>query len=150
MTRAGLAVALAAALALAGAAAVRLWPVSPTWHEDPATVAPPRADNHWLLRDGDGNGPSLRIAQPPEAVARRLAEVAAATPGTRRIAGEGLWTTWLTRSRLMGFPDTTSVLIRADGEGSEVLIYARSRLGGYDWGVSRARAEAWAAALGAP
>ncbi len=139
-----------AALALAGVIAIRFWPVPDRWHEDPARVLPPGDRNHWLLRDGDGDAPALRLAMPPDAVAARLAAIASATPRTRRIGGGGLWTTWLTRSRLMGYPDTTSVLIRPDGSGSEVLIYARSRLARYDWGVSRARAEAWAAALAAP
>jgi uncharacterized protein (DUF1499 family) len=149
LSRGGLILTLAAALALGAAVAIRLWPVPDGWHEDPGAVVPPRAANHWLMRDGAA-APALRLALPPDAVADRLAAVAAATPRTRRIGGEGLWTTWLTRSRLIGWPDTTSVLIRPNGAGSEVLVYARSRLSGYDWGVNRARAEAWAVALAAP
>lgn len=148
MTRLGLILGLAA-LALAGAAAIRLWPAPQHWHADPATVTPPRQPNHWLMRDG-ADAPAIRVALAPDAAAAKLARIAAATPRTRLLAGGGLWTTWLTRSRLMGYPDTTSVLIRPDGTGSEVLIYARSHIGYRDMGVNRARAEAWAAAMTAP
>jgi hypothetical protein len=151
MNRLLIALAVLAAVTAAAAVAVRLVPPAPGWHSDPATVVPPASPNRWLLRDGGGgDAPALRLPQPPEAVAARLAQVAGATPRTRLLAGEGLFTTWLTRSRLMGFPDTTSVLIRPDGTGSEVLIYARSIIGRSDLGVNRARAEAWAAALAAP
>jgi uncharacterized protein (DUF1499 family) len=148
VTRLGLILGLAA-LALAGVAAIQLWPAPQRWHTDPATVIPPGRRNHWLMRDG-ADAPAIRLDLAPDAAAAMLARIAEATPRTRLVSGGGLWTTWLTRSRLMGYPDTTSVLIRPDGTGSEVLIYARSHIGYRDLGVNRARAEAWAAAMTAP
>jgi uncharacterized protein (DUF1499 family) len=148
---AGSRLALLVALLLGAIVGVRLWPPQPGWHEDPATVAAPAAPNHWLMRDGAGaEAPAIRLPLPPDAAAARLAAIAGATPRTTLLADAGGFATWVTRSRIWGFPDTTSVRILPDGGGSLALLYARSRLAGFDWGVSRARAEAWAAALAAP
>ena len=73
--------------------------------------------------------PALRLAQPPAEVAARLEAIALATPRTVRVAGEGLWVTYVTRSALWGFPDYTSVKVVPDGAGSVVTIFARARFG---------------------
>lgn len=93
-------------------------------------------------------GASLRLSlgkgQPP-AVLARLDRVAMATPRTDRLAGtvaEGR-ITWVTRSRLWGFPDYTTAEVRPDG----VYIYARQRFGSRDMGVNAARLEGWLASL---
>lgn len=126
---------------LAGAAAwVRLAPSDPArWHTDPALGA-----------EGP-NSATLRLtlpAPPPEALAR-LAAVAEATPRTTRLAGrpEDGRITWITRSRLWGFPDYTSAAAVPAAEGSEIILHARSRFGASDRGVNRARLAAWATAL---
>lgn len=75
-----------------------------------------------------------------------LAAVAAAWPRTRLLAGsikEGRLT-YVTRSRLWGFPDYTTIEQRPDG----VAIYARLRFGRSDLGVNGERVKAWIAALG--
>ncbi len=131
-------------LVAAGAAWVRLAPSDPArWHVDPAGAAP-----------GPGRyvaGPAGdRPALPGGAdTLERLAALAEATPRTRLLAGsvaEGR-ITWITRSRLWGFPDyTTAALCGPDG--AEVCIHARLRFGRDDLGVNRARVEGWLAALG--
>lgn len=68
------------------------------------------------------------------------------TPRTTVLAGsveEGM-VTYLTRSRVFGFPDYTTV--RQAGERLE--IYGRLRFGASDLGVNAARIDAWLRRLG--
>lgn len=58
--------------------------------------------------------------------------------------------TFVVRSRAFGFPDAISVRALPEGAGTTLAIWSRSRFGGYDWGVNRARVERWVAALGTP
>ncbi|WP_243614316.1 DUF1499 domain-containing protein [Shimia aestuarii] len=51
--------------------------------------------------------------------------------------------TYITRSRMIGFPDYTTVL----QAGEELLIHARSRFGRRDFGVNAVRVERWIDAL---
>jgi hypothetical protein len=127
---------VAAALALY----IRFAPNDPArWHVDPVAVPDPtqpmfaRADR--VLPD------------PPEVVAVRLAQVAAAD-GADVLAGGGLHTTWVSRTRLMRYPDFTSVRLEPAEGGTRLVAFARSRFGGNDWGVNRARLDRWLAALG--
>ncbi|SNX70522.1 uncharacterized protein SAMN05878503_10688 [Cereibacter ovatus] len=144
---------LLALVLLTGAAAayVRLAPNDPArWHADPATVAGRNTANSILVADG-GDLPPLHLPLPADQVAARLDTVAAATSRTSPFAGEGLHRTWLTRTRLWGFPDFTSVrLIPAPDGGTFVTIFARARFGHSDLGVNRARVEDWLARLQSP
>jgi uncharacterized protein (DUF1499 family) len=135
-------------LALLGVAIwVRLAPSAPAdWHVDPASVAERGPRNSFLVAPG-GDAAPLFLPVPPEEAARRLDAIALATPRTTRLAGEGVFATYLTRSALFGFPDYTSVLVRPAPGGSELLVFARSRFGDGDMGVNRKRVEAWLAAL---
>lgn len=68
-----------------------------------------------------------------------------ATPRTQVLAGSvdtGL-VTYVTRSRIWGFPDVTSVRAQDVEGGSQLLIYARPRIGDYDWGVNGKRVNQW-------
>ncbi len=116
------------------------------WHIDPASNPPRGPRNSYLLAPG-GDGEPLRLALPPAEAAARLDAVALATPRTTRLAGQGTFTTYITRSALFGFPDYTSVLIRPVEGGSELFIFARSRFGDGDLGVNRARVADWIARL---
>lgn len=51
--------------------------------------------------------------------------------------------TYITRSRLWGFPDYTTVEARS----GLIVIHGRLRFGSSDMGVNRARVEGWIAAL---
>ena len=125
-----------AIIALLGVLAlIRLAPSDASWHLDPTSTTAPATPNHWLV-----DAP-LDLA--PEAAAAKLAAVAMSTPRTTLLAGQGLHTTWITRSTMMGYPDYTSVMITPTATGSEISIFARSRFGHSDFGVNRARVESW-------
>jgi hypothetical protein len=135
-------------LALLGFAAwVRLAPSDPAvWHVDPGTVTERGPRNSFLLAVG-GDAAPLELPLPPDQVAVRLESIALATPRTVRLAGQGDFVTYVTRSAAFGFPDYTSIRIRPTATGSQVLIFARSRFGDGDLGVNRARVENWIAKL---
>ncbi|MCX7646612.1 MAG: DUF1499 domain-containing protein [Rhodobacteraceae bacterium] len=134
---------VALALVLAGAAAwVRLAPSDPAhWHTDPVLGT---------------EGPNSHVAQafvalPPAAALAALDRIARATPRTQRLAGspeEGR-ITYVTRSALWGFPDYTTVAALPEGAGTTLVLHARSRFGGHDWGVNAARVTDWLARLAA-
>jgi hypothetical protein len=86
----------------------------------------------------------IEAADPAETL-RRLDSIALDTPGTQRLAGspeEGR-ITWITRSKLWGFPDYTTAEAGPDG----VFVFARLRFGKSDLGVNAARLTAWLAEL---
>jgi hypothetical protein len=133
-----------AVLGAAGAAWVRLAPAEPArWHADPLTAPDPATPNFARLAPGAVTGAGLMA---------RADAAMLALPRTRRIAGsvaEG-WATYETRSRLMGYPDYTSIrVIPAEG-GETLAAFARSRFGHGDLGVNAARLAALRAALAAP
>jgi len=89
-----------------------------------------------------------RVAGDGAAVLAQLDEIALATPRTTRLAGsveDGI-ITYVTRSRVMGFPDYTTVHL-IGGEAPRIAIHARLRFGQSDLGVNRARVEDWLAQL---
>ncbi|HQY43844.1 MAG TPA: DUF1499 domain-containing protein [Paracoccaceae bacterium] len=86
------------------------------------------------------------------AVLERLDRIAMASPRTARLAGrpeEGR-ITWITRSRVFGFPDYTTAEVRAEGPVTVVTFYARARYGRGDFGVNAARLGDWVSRLGGP
>jgi uncharacterized protein (DUF1499 family) len=128
-----------------GAAAIVAWvrlaPVDVArWHVDPVTAPDPATPNFARLAPGVVTGADLMA---------KADAVMLAMPRTRRIAGsvaEG-WATYETRSRLMGYPDYTSIrVIPAEG-GETLAAFARSRFGYSDLGVNAARLAALRAAL---
>jgi uncharacterized protein (DUF1499 family) len=132
-----------AAAALAGW--IRLAPLDPAqWHRDPLAVPDPATPNFARIV------PGVIAAPDGGALAARVAAAMAALPRTRLLAesdGGGM-TTWVTRSRIMGYPDLTTIRILPAPEGGVTLAaLARSRWGRSDLGVNRARLEALAAAL---
>jgi len=69
-----------------------------------------------------------------------------AEPRTHVLAGsvESGLVTYITRSKVIGFPDYTTVQQRGD----TLALHARLRYGKSDMGVNKARVERWLAALG--
>ena len=119
------------AVAVAGMAYVRLAPSDPArWHRMPE-VSGDKRFNSGVIR---------QVSAGPEGLAR-LDAIIRDTPRTRVLAGsvgEGM-VTYVTRSRVMGFPDYTTVR-----QADDMLeIYARLRFGRSDLGVNRARVEGW-------
>lgn len=131
--------ALLLVLILGFAAYVRLAPSDPSrWHRpvpDLALGDHPREGSFATVRDGAD----------PDALAR-IDAAARATPRTTVLAGsvaEGR-ITYVTRSRLWGFPDYTTV----EQSGDRITLYGRLRFGRGDMGVNKARIEGWLAQAG--
>lgn len=141
MRMTGWSVLFALAALVAGAAWVRLAPVDPArWHADLGVpgFAPDRGVLVCL-------GPE-RLAGDPAGALARLDAIARATPRTVPVAGSAAegHVTWMTRSRLFGFPDFTTAQSLPD---RGLCLYARQRFGSYDWGVNAGRLQDWQAAL---
>ncbi|MGI3211352.1 DUF1499 domain-containing protein [Roseovarius tibetensis] len=107
---------------------IRLAPSDPDrWHRMPETVE---------TRDLEG-GAMRRV----EGELATLDAIIRDTPRTQVLAGsvgDGM-ITYVTRSRVFGFPDYTTV--RQDGDMLE--IYGRLRFGKSDMGVNAARIDGW-------
>jgi len=114
---------------------VRLAPSDPArWHVMPEN-----------LRDKNFRMGAIRVAEAGPDGLDRLDHIARATPRTKVLAGsvqEGM-ITYVTRTAVWGFPD----YITARQAGDRLELYARSRFGNGDFGVNRARLEAWLAQL---
>lgn len=137
----------ALALILAALAWIRLAPSDPErWNGDPRLAVV--KDSVFVARPG-GTIEAPVYDLPPEAVLDRLDEIARAWPRTRPLARDGQRATWITRTKLFGFPDYTTVEAVPDGTGSRLLIHARQRFGRGDHGVNAARVRAWLKALDA-
>lgn len=122
-------------LVVAGLGWIRLAPSDAArWHVAPSGDADRSFDNG-----------VLRVVETgPDGLAR-LNEAALATPRTRVLAGSVAsdMVTYVTRSRVFGFPDYTTV----QQDGGVLKLFARSRFGRSDFGVNAQRAELWLAAI---
>ena len=79
----------------------------------------------------------------------RLDQVAMVTDRTERLAGsvEAQQITYVTRSKVFGFPDYTTVSVIGGPDGTNILeIYGRLRFGRSDLGVNANRVKSWVAA----
>jgi uncharacterized protein (DUF1499 family) len=95
--------------------------------------------------DADLEGGVKRIL--PGVTLAELDQIAQQTPRTKVLAGsvdDGM-ITYVTRSRLIGFPDYTTI----EAKDGMVTVFARLRFGRSDLGVNRRRVEGWIKALGA-
>ncbi len=124
---------------------VRLAPFDPArWHVDPQTAPDPTTPNFARIEPGQ-----VVLDGPVPGAAGRLRAVMEGMPRTRLIAGsedEGLMT-FVTRSRLMGYPDYTTIRVLPQDEGVTFAALARSRFGQSDLGVNAARLQALQDAL---
>lgn len=124
---------------------VRVAPMEPArWHVDPQTAPDPATPNFARVAPGE-----VLLDGPPGAAAARLRAAMEALPHTRLIAGsegEGLMT-FVTRSRLMGFPDFTTIRVLPQEDRVTFAALARSRFGQSDLGVNAARLQALKDAL---
>lgn len=144
-----LAVAAAALLAW-----IRLAPSDPArWHVPvalPDGLSPQPLGPGAVIRQTDGAHALIWLpGMTPEQALARLDAVARSSPRTTRLAGDpaqGL-ITWITRSRLFGFPDYTTAEARVAQGGTVLAIHARLRFGKSDMGVNAARLGDWLARL---
>lgn len=144
---------IALALVVGAAVWVRFAPSDPsTWHVDPEIVVKTSRPNQFLMRDG-ADSDSLIFDETPEHLAKRFHKFAMAKPGVSKLAGEpqGLWNTYIQRSKLMAYPDYISVKISETDTGkARLVVYSRARFGRSDLGVNKARIINWTTALGQP
>ncbi|WP_067926990.1 MULTISPECIES: DUF1499 domain-containing protein [unclassified Sulfitobacter] len=114
-------------IALAIALYVRFAPSDVAYWHRPVTAG----------ADADGEGSAVRILQGGSDLMARLDREMRALPRTRVLSGspEAGRVTYVTRSRVMGFPDYTTLERRPDG----VALYGRLRFGRSDFGVNAAR-----------
>ncbi len=118
-------------LAVGMAAHIRLAPSDPKrWHVAPQADA-----------DRDLQGGVLRVVEAgPDGLAR-LDAIARAAPRTTVLAGsvgDGM-ITYITRTKVIGFPDYTTV----QQDGDVLRIHGRLRFGRKDFGVNKARVDGW-------
>ncbi|WP_254903703.1 DUF1499 domain-containing protein [Roseovarius halotolerans] len=122
-------------LALGAMAYVRLAPSDPArWHRMP--------DN---LSEGDFSQGAVRVVDAGEDGLARLDRIIRDTARSEPLAGsveQGI-ITYISRSRIFGFPDYTTLRQR-DGR---LELYARARFGKSDLGVNAARLDRWLEAL---
>ncbi len=110
----------------------------------PALVAHPGPDAPGVHGLEGGVKYVLAAADLPENGLARLLEVVRATPRTREIETESSSETdftFVTRSRLFGFPDIARIWV----EDGELHIYSHLVIGRSDLGVNAARVKAWVA-----
>lgn len=121
---------------------VRLAPSDPArWHVDPRAVDAPDAGGYRI---------ELSLPLPPEDALEAFERIALATARTHLLAGspQDGRITFVTRSRLWGFPDYTTVAAMPAPGGSQLVVLARLRFGGGDMGVNRDRITLWLEELG--
>lgn len=111
---------------------IRFYP-SPTarWHRSVLEYTPSTQRSYKTVVHGN------RFSQ--------LHDLIVATPRTKVLAGspDEKLATYVTRSLFWGFPDYTTI----EQTGAEITIVGRSRFGGNDWGVNKARIQGWLTAL---
>ena len=114
---------------------VRLAPSDPArWHSPPNVTADKNLTH----------GVKRLVAAGPAGLGQ-LDAIIRGTPRTSVLAGsveEGM-ITYVTRTKVFGFPDYTTV--QADGD--QLKIYGRLRFGRSDLGVNRNRVDGWLGAL---
>lgn len=114
---------------------VRLAPSDPArWHAMPPD-----------MEEGEFEGGAMRVVEAGPDALVRLNAIALATPRTHVMAGsvESGMITYVTRSRVFGFPDYTTV----DLKEGRLMIHARLRFGRSDLGVNAARIDTWLSEL---
>ncbi len=126
-------------LIVAGLAYIRLAPSDPAvWNVMP--YQGPEGSKPVGDYDSMGAFQAVRTVSDP-AILSKLTEVALATPRTSILAGsaEAGQVTFITRSRLFGFPDYTTAAF----DGKKLDIWGRLRFGAGDQGVNRSRVLTW-------
>ncbi len=124
------------------------------WHVDPAAALPGgKANEFFAAPPGTTAAPAeaqTRLyPESPRALLARFDAIARAQPRTRVVAGDpdSLMITYVQRSRVFGFPDYLTVKAVATEGGAGLIVWSRARYGRGDFGVNRARVEAWLAEL---
>ena len=125
------------------------------WHVDPRAAQRTGKPNDYLVApEGTTAAAPDRIARthpvPPHELLSRFDAVAREAERTDSIGGsvDARRITYVQRSRHFGFPDYITVEAVEVPGGSALIVWSRSRFGHGDFGVNRARVEAWLAKIG--
>jgi uncharacterized protein (DUF1499 family) len=113
------------------------------------TEAKPGPCVHQVRTLPDGARATCILPGSPAETLRKLTSVAMAYPRTTQLAGtpDTGRITWVSRSRVIGFPDYTTAQVMAVPGGTRLDVHARLRFGSSDLGVNAARLKLWLAAL---
>ena len=144
---------LGALVVLAAMAWVRLSPNPPArWQVDPLEAGRPGMENGYLIRPDGGDAAAPIYPVSPADLAVDIDRIARAWPRTRLLAGSVASgrMTYVTRSRVWGFPDFTTIRVLPVPGGATFAAFARARFGRSDLGVNKARLMAWLDALASP
>ncbi len=137
---------------LALAFVVRLAPNDPlVWNVaiDDLTAAEPGPCTDQIRPLPNGARVVCLLQGEPEEILAKLSLIATAYPRTFILAGaprEGRMT-WVSRTRIMGYPDYTTAEVTVTPSGVVLRIFARQRFGRGDWGVNAGRLKAWLSGL---
>ncbi len=98
-----------------------------------------------LSEDKEFRGGVFRVVRTGPGGLEAFDRIASHAPRTKLLAGsvEDQMTTYVTRTKLFGFPDYTT----ARQDGDFLKVYARLRFGRSDLGVNKARIDAWLAQM---
>lgn len=140
------------ALGLALAAWIRLAPDDPArWHVPVADAGAPTPGPcvEQIRTVPKGARATCLLSQTPAALLEELEAIALATPRTTHLAGtpDESRITWVSRSRLMGYPDYITAEASLTPQGTRLDIFSRQRYGQGDHGVNAARLRAWLSRL---
>lgn len=116
------------------------------WHGDPEELAATNKPNSYRLSAEK----SVEFAVGADKLAVLLNDVAHDFSAATVLAqdADARITTYIARTKLMGYPDYISTKITAiDDSHAKLAIYSRSRFGRSDLGVNKKRVQAWLAAL---
>ncbi len=123
----------------------KVWNVAVTGPDDP--VAGPCAKQIKIVPKGARATCLLTVG--PDVVLTRLNVIALTFPRTSYLTGAAAESrvTWISRSRLMGYPDYITAETSQTPAGTRLDILSRQRFGDGDWGVNAARLKLWLTAL---
>ncbi|MGR3623589.1 DUF1499 domain-containing protein [Pseudophaeobacter sp.] len=114
---------------------IRLAPVDPfDWNTQPE-----------LSEDKEFRGGVFRVVRSGPEGLHLFNQIATSAPRTKLLAGsvEDGMATYVTRTKVIGFPDYTT----ARQDGDLLKVYARLRFGRSDLGVNKARIDRWLAQM---
>lgn len=120
------------------------------WHVDPVTAQKPSKPNSFFLRENAKMKSDIYKMTSSE-LGAAFDKIAMAAPRTERLAGSNAegWTTYVSRTKLMRYPDYISVRFLDVEGGSKLAVFSRSRYGYGDRGVNKARVLGWIKRLNA-
>lgn len=124
------------ALALLALGVFRFWPLDMAqFNMDPFDAKPLDKPNFFISIDQDG-----QFDVPADKLSAAFDRVIANAPRIKSVANGDFGTTYITRSRLMGYPDFISVkIVEISPTSAQIKLFARARFGYSDMGANEKR-----------